>query len=290
MSQDGLQFLDETELARMYELEELLGTAQGSLNSLDAQLNMIVSDILNSATSIAELESAVTSLTQNGIAVDYSVYADALVNLASEYDNCTNEIQEFQAALNSNDAELMESKQQQLEAAIAIGEAANKYGIAVDTLEDVADGFEALAESGEEQYKILKEDGEALADASVRYVRLNEAVLDLADNYDDYSKVLKDISESTDEVDKAMIASSKSGKALQKSLAGLLGTSEDIIDCEYTGDDLTIAFNYKYVLDSIRTMDAKNVKIGLNGSLSATVFEPESDENYICLIMPIQIR
>ncbi len=68
------------------------------------------------------------------------------------------------------------------------------------------------------------------------------------------------------------------------------GTSEDIIDCEYEGEDLSIAFNYKYVLDSIKSMDAKRVKVGLNGSLSAALFEPESEEKYICLIMPIQIR
>ncbi len=68
------------------------------------------------------------------------------------------------------------------------------------------------------------------------------------------------------------------------------GNSEDIIDCTYKGDDLSIAFNYKYVLDSIKTMDAKNVQVGLNGSLSATLFKPESDEEYICLIMPIQLR
>jgi chromosome segregation ATPase len=213
-SRDGLNVLSKEQLVRMHELERLMGTTQDSLDSLDAQLHMVVNDILSSATSISELETSTTSLIQNGIVVDYSIYADALVNLASEYDNCTNEIQEFQAALNSNNAELMESKQQQLEAAIAIGEAANEYGIAEDTLEDVADGFEALAESGEEQYTILKEDGEALSDASIRYIRLNEAVLDLANNYDDYSQVLKDISESTDEMDKAMIANSKSGKAL----------------------------------------------------------------------------
>ncbi len=68
------------------------------------------------------------------------------------------------------------------------------------------------------------------------------------------------------------------------------GSSEDIIDCNYKGEELAIAFNYKYVLDSIRTMESKNVIIGLNGSLSATVFKPDSEENYICLIMPIQIR
>ncbi len=68
------------------------------------------------------------------------------------------------------------------------------------------------------------------------------------------------------------------------------GNSEDVIDCKYEGEDLSIAFNYKYVLDSIKTMEAKEVKVGLNGSLSATLFKPESEEEYICLIMPIQIR
>ncbi len=68
------------------------------------------------------------------------------------------------------------------------------------------------------------------------------------------------------------------------------GTSEDVIDCEYQGEDLSIAFNYKYVLDSIKTMESKKVKIGLTGSLSATLFKPDSEEDYICLIMPIQIR
>ncbi len=80
------------------------------------------------------------------------------------------------------------------------------------------------------------------------------------------------------------------GKLLLKAETPNSGASEDVIDCEYTGDELTIAFNYKYVLDSIKTMESKNVKVGLNGSLSATLFKPDNEENYICLIMPIQIR
>ena len=79
-------------------------------------------------------------------------------------------------------------------------------------------------------------------------------------------------------------------KLLLKAETPNSGMSEDIIDCVYKGDELAIAFNYKYVLDSVKTMEAKNVNIGLNGSLSATVFKPESEEDYICLIMPIQLR
>ena len=48
--------------------------------------------------------------------------------------------------------------------------------------------------------------------------------------------------------------------------------------------------DYKYVLDSLKIMQSTKVKIGLGGSLSATLFKPVSEDDYLCLIMPIQIR
>jgi len=68
------------------------------------------------------------------------------------------------------------------------------------------------------------------------------------------------------------------------------GMSEDVLDVDYKYEEMTIAFNYRYVLDCLKVMDSEKIKIGLNGSLSASLFKPESDENYLCLIMPIQIR
>jgi len=68
------------------------------------------------------------------------------------------------------------------------------------------------------------------------------------------------------------------------------GNSEDEIDAQYDGEELKIAFNYKYVLDSLKNMETSEVKIGLNTSLSATVLKPNNEEDYVCLIMPVQIR
>lgn len=68
------------------------------------------------------------------------------------------------------------------------------------------------------------------------------------------------------------------------------GLGEDSISAEYSDEELTIAFNYRYVLDSLKIMESEKVKIGLGGSLSATLFRPDSDDDYLCLIMPIQIR
>ena len=68
------------------------------------------------------------------------------------------------------------------------------------------------------------------------------------------------------------------------------GLGEDSISTEYSDEELTIAFNYRYVLDSLKIMQSEKVKIGLGGSLSATLFRPDSEDDYLCLIMPIQIR
>ena len=68
------------------------------------------------------------------------------------------------------------------------------------------------------------------------------------------------------------------------------GKSEEYLDIDYTGEDLVIAFNYKYVLDALKNIDSDEVKIGLNTGLSATVLKPNSEDDFICLIMPVQIR
>ena len=68
------------------------------------------------------------------------------------------------------------------------------------------------------------------------------------------------------------------------------GKSEENIDIDYAGEELTIAFNYKFVLEALKNIDSDIVKVGLNTPLSATMFKPNSEEDYVCLIMPVQIR
>ena len=68
------------------------------------------------------------------------------------------------------------------------------------------------------------------------------------------------------------------------------GASQDEMDVDYPSEELKIAFNYRYVLDSLKNMETTEVKIGLNTGLSATVLKPNNEEDYVCLIMPVQIR
>lgn len=68
------------------------------------------------------------------------------------------------------------------------------------------------------------------------------------------------------------------------------GTSEDAIDIEYESEELTIAFNYRYVLEAVKNIESEEIKIGLNTPLSATVIKPNDDVDYISLVMPVQIK
>ena len=68
------------------------------------------------------------------------------------------------------------------------------------------------------------------------------------------------------------------------------GKSNDELEVEYQDDPLEIAFNYKYIIESVKNMDSEKIHIGLNGSLSATMFNPVNEEDYVCLIMPVQLK
>lgn len=68
------------------------------------------------------------------------------------------------------------------------------------------------------------------------------------------------------------------------------GKSEEELSINYDGEDLSIAFNYKFVLEALKNIDCEDVNIGLNTPLSATVLRPNCEEDFVCLIMPVQIR
>lgn len=68
------------------------------------------------------------------------------------------------------------------------------------------------------------------------------------------------------------------------------GNSQSEIDIKYSGEDIVIAFNYRYLLEFLKNTDAEDVIICMNTNLSSTVIKPDNEEDFIYLIMPVQIR
>lgn len=173
-------------------------------------------------------------------------YGDALVSLASQYEHTTQEVDEYRNALSellnlSNDATQAEreaaeaaynSAEMNLQVSTLAGELAEKYNLSAESIRDVANEFQELAEAGDEQYVSLKDNANLATDSAVAHLRLNEAVLELAENQEDYIQILKDYQSNTKKADKATLANEDSCEDLRKSLAKLLNVTEDMVDAD----------------------------------------------------------
>ena len=68
------------------------------------------------------------------------------------------------------------------------------------------------------------------------------------------------------------------------------GNSEEELDILYSGEDILIAFNYRYLLEAFKNFDSEDMIICMNTGLSSTVIKPDNEEDFIYLIMPVQVR
>lgn len=69
-----------------------------------------------------------------------------------------------------------------------------------------------------------------------------------------------------------------------------MGDASDELEVDYKGSSIKIAFNYKFIIDALSSIDTELVKMEIGGSLSPALFKPEDDQNYLCLVMPVQVK
>ena len=64
---------------------------------------------------------------------------------------------------------------------------------------------------------------------------------------------------------------------------------EDEIPVDYKGDEFTIAFNPEYVIDGLKAMGGEKVTLSLTTPINPALFEPEGQEEYKYVIMPMRV-
>jgi DNA polymerase-3 subunit beta len=69
-----------------------------------------------------------------------------------------------------------------------------------------------------------------------------------------------------------------------------VGGGLESLPVQFSGDDLEIAFNVKYLLDALKVFDSAEVKLQMNGQTQPAVMEPLGSTRLRYLVMPVQIR
>lgn len=68
-----------------------------------------------------------------------------------------------------------------------------------------------------------------------------------------------------------------------------VGEANEDITVDYKGEELTIGFNSRYMMDVLTAMDKEAVRLEFNDPLSPCLIMEEGDENYKCVVMPMRV-
>jgi len=69
-----------------------------------------------------------------------------------------------------------------------------------------------------------------------------------------------------------------------------VGSGQETIPVQLSGDSLEVAFNVKYLLDGLKVINTADIKMQLNTSTSPAILEPLGNLKMTYLVMPVQIR
>jgi DNA polymerase-3 subunit beta len=67
-----------------------------------------------------------------------------------------------------------------------------------------------------------------------------------------------------------------------------LGEAHEDLDIDYAGEELKIAFNARYLLDSLTAIRAKEVYLGFQDALSPARIIPTDDDDSLAVVMPMR--
>lgn len=68
-----------------------------------------------------------------------------------------------------------------------------------------------------------------------------------------------------------------------------LGEVREEIEADYQGDEMSIGFNPKYVIELLGQVSADNVELLLSGELDPVLVRPAADPDYLGVVMPMRI-
>ncbi|WP_128895606.1 DNA polymerase III subunit beta [Longirhabdus pacifica] len=83
-----------------------------------------------------------------------------------------------------------------------------------------------------------------------------------------------------------MTVDENNGISISSSSSTFGKINEEIKMDEFSGDEVNISFNSKYMLDVLKVLDAEQVKIKFTGAMSPILITPEDDNECVFLILP----
>lgn len=118
----------------------------------------------------------------------------------------------------------------------------------------------------------------------------NDCKTEVVINKRDFQTCLERCSLLLDEKNKCPIRCEISGSIMKISCKTGIGKINDSLLADISGDSVTIGFNNKLILEALRAAEGDKIRIKFNGPNRVIEILPLQGDNYIFLVMPIQLK
>ncbi|ADL06799.1 DNA polymerase III subunit beta [Thermosediminibacter oceani] len=69
-----------------------------------------------------------------------------------------------------------------------------------------------------------------------------------------------------------------------------MGSVYEKVECETSGDDLVVAFNARFFIEALRSVEQPEIELKFAGEVGPCVIRPRNVENHINFILPVRLR
>jgi len=106
---------------------------------------------------------------------------------------------------------------------------------------------------------------------------------------DRFTACLKRISTMASEKGEGLLFQLQKGAMAVSSSSQDFGDAKEEIDVDYSGEDLSIGFNGRYLLDALAVMETEEILFELKDNATAGILRPVGEEWHLCLVMPMKL-
>ena len=106
---------------------------------------------------------------------------------------------------------------------------------------------------------------------------------------DTFTACLKRIATMTTEKGEGIMFQIQNGSMAVSSSSHDFGDAREDMDVDYTGEEVVIGFNGRYLLDALAAIRSDELVLELKDNATAGVLKPVGEPGYLCLVMPMKL-
>jgi DNA polymerase III subunit beta len=85
------------------------------------------------------------------------------------------------------------------------------------------------------------------------------------------------------------VVETRDGTLVITAESGSVGRAHEEVEVIKEGEDIKMAFSSKYLLDVVGAIDTETLEVELTGQMKPALLRPQGQENYRCVVMPMQV-